>query len=184
MLLATMVLGVVLVMSTMSALLNGMVSVFTVDIARLKPFISQKKILLTAKWFTVILGIIAVAISAKGLSVLYLFLVADLVCAAAAFPAFYGLYSSRISGKVSSVAFCLGILCGLLWFPTASFSTSIAGWLLFAFHLGVPSFIQGNLFWSFVAATIIPAVFCILFGRLSTPYNFNQLKKQSSVFEK
>ena len=38
-------------------------------------------------------------ISSKGLSVLYLFLLADLLCCAAAIPIFYGFYNRKINSE-------------------------------------------------------------------------------------
>ena len=48
---------------------------------------------------------------------LYLFLLADLLCAAAAFPVFLGLYSRRHDGLDATLATVGGLVAGLMMFP-------------------------------------------------------------------
>lgn len=157
-LLTTMVLAVILVMSTIDTLLNGLVSLFTVDIVRLRPHIDKKKILLIARWITVLLSAIAIIISMKGYSVLYLFLIADLVCTAVVFPTFYGFYSKKLSGISAVIISIIGIVASSLIFPD-------------------PDFTRGNLLWSFVIALIVPAILCPIFAFFGKKFDFRLLKE-------
>ncbi len=159
--LTAMVLGVALVMSTINALLNGLVTLFTIDLARLKPMISRKSLVGIGRWFTVVLAGISILIATKGYSVLYLFLVADLVCVAVAFPAFYGMYAKRFSEMSALIASIIGIAVGAYFFPD-------------------PEFIRGNLFYSFLAAFIASTFLSVIFGFFGKTFDFGILKKNVS----
>lgn len=160
-LLTAMILGVALVMSTINALLNGLVSLFTIDLARLKPKVSHKSLVGIGRWFTVVLAGLAILVSTKGYSVLYLFLVADLVCVAAAFPAFYGMYAKRFTGASALIASLIGIIVGAYFFPD-------------------PSFARGNLFYSFLAALMSSGVVSVILGLFGKRFDFNILKEKVS----
>ncbi len=168
-LMTIMILAVTLVMSTMDTLLNGVVSLFTVDIVRARPQLGQDKILSAAKWFTVVLAVLAILIATQGFSVLYLFLVADLVCAAAVFPTFFGLYSSQFSGRSALLACIIGIVAGAAYFPDPAFR----GGLLLS-----PLFGLSNLLASFVVALFVPAVLSVLLALFDKKYDFNLLRTQ------
>jgi Na+/proline symporter len=64
----------------------------------------------------------AAFVAAQGFSVLYLFLIADLVCAAVLIPVFMGMYVSRYSGKAAMVSSIAGIVAGGLFFMKPDFS--------------------------------------------------------------
>ena len=66
---------------------------------------------------TLVLAAPLLLIAAKGYSVLYLFLLADLVCAAATFPVFYGLYSERYTGRAAILGTLAALLVGGMLFP-------------------------------------------------------------------
>ncbi|MFQ5907857.1 MAG: sodium:proline symporter [Thermoplasmata archaeon] len=106
------VLLLALIMSTMDSLLNGIASVFTADIPRLGPRVRSRDLLTVARVVTLALALAAIAIASLGFSVLLLFLVADLVCSAAAFPTLYGFYSGRLGGRGAAVAGVAGIVVG------------------------------------------------------------------------
>ncbi len=173
-LITAMVLGIILVMSSMDSLLNGFVSLFTVDLVRLRPSLKQESLHKAGKWFTVVVAAIAVLVSMKGLSVLYLFLLADLVCVAALFPVFYGMYAKKFSGSSAFISTIAGIIAGFLYFPDTTWSTSILG------LIAPLPFMQANLLWSFAIAFVVPLVlsFALRFGK---PYSFAALKKKVVV---
>jgi Na+/proline symporter len=126
-LLLVMVLALSLVMSTMNALLNGMASLFTQDILQLSPGTRRSRVLNLSRLLMVGAALPAVWIAAQGYSVLYIFLIADLVCAGAVFPLLLGLYSRRIGGANALVSSIVGIAAGALFFPRPDFSPLIAG---------------------------------------------------------
>lgn len=141
-----LVLAVALVMSSADTLINAIAGTFTVDIARFRPDIAPQRLLAYARLLTGLVCAAAVAVAAQGYSVLYLFFIADLVCVAAAFPTFYGMYGRRFSGSSAVAAALTGIAVGALLFPD-------------------PAFTRGNLLASFAAAFFIPAVLTLLLSR-------------------
>jgi len=106
----------------------------------------------------VILAGSAFYISSKGMSVLYLFLLADLLCCAAAIPIFYGFYNKKIKHHDVFKAIIFGIVLGLLLFPSNDFSESIlVGNLVPKEYF--PTWISSSLlFWSFVVSLCSPII--------------------------
>lgn len=159
MLVVTIILAITLVMSSIDTMLNGLVSLFTVDLVRLRPQMEQKRLLTIARLGTVVLAGLAMLVATQGYSVLYLFLVADLVCAAAVFPTYYGLFSQRFSGTAALITSIVGIVAGAIYFPD-------------------PTFSRGNLFQSFLIALAVPTVLSLLLSqlRLGKRFDFQYLK--------
>ncbi|MEM8806238.1 MAG: Na+/proline symporter [Cyanobacteria bacterium P01_G01_bin.38] len=116
------VLALALVMSSLDTLLNGIASVFTLDLLRLMPGQSSAKVLQISRGLTVLVGLPAIAIAAQGYSVLYLFFIADLICAAVLFPVLYGLYNRHVSSRTAFSSALLGIVIGLMFFPKPDFT--------------------------------------------------------------
>ncbi|HEY9643002.1 MAG TPA: hypothetical protein V6C57_21110 [Coleofasciculaceae cyanobacterium] len=166
-----LVLALALVMSTISALLNGIASVFTIDLTRLFPQMQSSGLLRASRVLTVAIGIPAILIAAQGYDVLYLFLLADLVCAGAFFPVLYGFYSRRLTGTVALVSALLGIAAGALFFPKPDFSA----WLNIPFG--------GDLLVSFAAALLVSMGVAIAASATSkTAFDFQKLRMQSHSY--
>ncbi|MDC7235323.1 MAG: hypothetical protein PQJ58_18970 [Spirochaetales bacterium] len=143
------VLAFVLVMSSIDTLLNGMVS----TICSWKGVDSDNPSeLKTAKMLTVGIGLIAVLFGSRGGSVLYLFLLADLICSSFAFPLLYGLFNTKLKGGKVLVSGFAGMLLGAPYFPAADFSS----WS------GLPA----DMFISFLTALGVSALLSIIFGRV------------------
>ena len=174
---ALLVLGIVLVMSSMDTMLNGITSTVTLDIARNKPELAGSSLLRSSRAITVVLILPAIFIASKGYSVLYLFLIADLVCAAAIFPVFYGLYSKRLAGPAAMVSALVGLGVGALFFPNPDFGAwnTIPG--------------AGRLVISFGAALGVSGVLSIAFGlvvRIMMPeatFDFSRLREKVGLIE-
>ncbi len=110
-------LGLALIMSTADTALSAVSSLIAVDMRRLLPKASNTTLMRLSRWLIFPLAVPVVVAAAQGYSVLYLFLLADLLCSAAAFPVFYGLFSRRHDGTTAVVGTVCGILGGLLLFP-------------------------------------------------------------------
>ncbi|PSN18609.1 Na+/proline symporter, partial [filamentous cyanobacterium CCP5] len=151
-----LVLVLALVMSSLDTLLNGIASVFTTDLRRLFPRLKTQGILRASRILTVAVGIPAIAIAARGYNVLYLFLLADLVCAGALFPVLFGLYSRCLTGAIAFWSALLGIAAGALFFPRPDFSPwnglPFAGDLLVSFCVPVVVSMAIALIWIGVKA--------------------------------
>ncbi|GAB4381263.1 MAG: hypothetical protein Kow00121_39350 [Elainellaceae cyanobacterium] len=121
-----LVLALALVMSSLDTLLNGIISVFTLDLSRLFPQMRSSGLLRVSRFLAAVIATLAVLIAAQGYGVLYLFLLADLVCAGAIFPILFGLYSRRITGVMAFWSAVIGIFAGALFFPKPDFSPWLA----------------------------------------------------------
>lgn len=147
------VLALVLVMSTVDTLLNGIVATFTIDSRRIFKRINDATLLKAARLMTIIVIIPIALIAAKGYSVLYLFFIADLVCAGVFFPIFYGLFSDECTEGIALTAALLGIASG------------------------IPFFIAGKLLLSFALPVIVSSGICILATKLKKGNNNIEAKK-------
>ena len=172
-----LVLALALVMSSMDTLLNGIASAVTSDLPRFRPGIKAALLLRSSRTVTVLVAVPAVVIAAQGYSVLYLFLIADLVCAGSVFPVFYGLYSKRLTSTAALASCIVGIVVGALFFPKPDFSP----WLdipqggkfvvSFASALGVSSLLAIG--WTFLASRL----------RAVREYDFQRLQEQVHLIE-
>ena len=146
-------LAISLTVSSIDTIINAISSLIIVDG---KKIIKIKNYDLLSKQIIIILSIIALFVASKGLSILYLFLLADLFCCAAVLSIFYGFYSKTFFEKNAYVSIIVGLIAGLLLFPSPDFSTSILIGILFPIDL-FPSFVsQSLLFLSFLTATFAP----------------------------
>ncbi len=147
--LPALLLAITLVASSVDTLQNAIVSLAVTE--------KQGLSLSAARWFTLLLMIPVVLIALQGMSVLRLFLIADLLCATAVVPVLLGLWS-----RMSPLAAIAGSLAGLLgailpgWLDTGS---ALQGAVLASFPNTVPTLppFVGAL----VASTVV-SVLCAL----------------------
>ena len=148
-------LAISLTVSSIDTIINAISSLIIVDG---KKIIKIKNYDLLSKQIIIILSIIALFVASKGLSILYLFLLADLFCCAAVLSIFYGFYSKTFFEKNAYVSIIVGLIAGLLLFPSPDVSKSILIGILFPIDM-FPSFVsQSLLFLSFVVATFVPVI--------------------------
>ena len=147
-----------LTISTLDTLVNAISSIFIVNGKNL--FKKQFKIdyLKLSKYLMVFLCAIAFFIASEGFSILYLFLLADLLCCSAVFTVFYSFYSTRINSKIAILSILLGLFFGLLLFPSPDFSKSILVGLLFSYDFFPKIITSSLLFCSFLLATLVPVI--------------------------
>ena len=137
-------------------MINAISSLIIVD--GIKVFKGKKDYFKISKQIVILLSIIAFLVASKGLSILYLFLLADLLCCAAVMSVFYGFYNKQFSEKKSYVSILFGLMMGLILFPSMDFSKSILVGIIFPTNM-FPDFIsQSLLFSSFVIATFAPLI--------------------------
>tara|TARA_B100000029_G_scaffold157647_1_gene152967 strand:+ start:511 stop:1941 length:1431 start_codon:yes stop_codon:yes gene_type:complete len=148
------ILGISLTISSIDTLINAISSIVLVDGSKiLKIRGDYQKI---SKTIIILLSIIAFAFSSRGISILYLFLLADLLCCSAVLSVFYSFYNNKITEKKIYFAILLGLFSGLILFPSTDFSKSILIGVLFPVS-DFPTFMsQSLLFMSFLAATLCP----------------------------
>ena len=160
------ILAVSLTVSTVDTLINAISSIVVVDGKKLFHRSNQNNFMGLSKVTIVILSGISLIIASKGYSILYLFLLADLLCCAAVFTVFYGFYQKNFKEKNAVASILLGLFLGLLLFPSPDFSKSILVGTLLPFDL-FPQIISSSLlFWSFLLATVGPVIAIISYDSI------------------
>ncbi len=147
-------LAISLAISSIDTVINAISSLIIVDGKKI--INSKLNTIKYSKVVTILLCLITFIVSSKGLSILYLFLLADLFCCSAVLSIFYGFYRNTIKEKQIIFSIIFGLFGGLLFFPSPDFSQS----LLIGFILPTeyfPKFISESLlFCSFLVGTFLP----------------------------
>ena len=148
------VLGISLTISSIDTIINAISSLIIVDGNKIINFkVNYFKL---SNYLIILLSIIVFVVASKGLSILYLFLLADLFCCSAVLTVFYSFFTKSISEKNAYISIIIGIAVGLLFFPSPDFSKSILVGILFPIDF-FPKFVsQSLLFLSFLIATFVP----------------------------
>ena len=171
-----LILALTLVMSSMDSLVNAISSLLVIESKKLLKLKSEINYLNFSKVLLIFIAVIVFCISSQGFSVLYLFLLADLLCCAAVFPVFYGMFKQDVDGKIAFIAVVIGLIGGLLLFPDLSFQKSFLIGYLFDIKIFPIWISTALLFWSFVVATILPYMVLILFKNKKIKYDFSKIK--------
>ena len=152
------VLGLALTISTVDTLVNAISSLIVIDGKAI--FNSNKKTnyLNLSKNIILFLSFISFIIASKGFDILYLFLLADLFCCAFVLTVFYSFYNKNINEKKAYVSIIIGLIGGVLMFPTPDFSKSLLVGILLPKELFAPIVSQSLLFLSFIIATFLPLI--------------------------
>ena len=152
------ILGLALTISTIDTLVNAISSLIVVDggaVYKLKRKIDYLKL---SKYIIVILSFIAFLIASEGFDILYLFLIADLFCCAFVLTTFYSFFDNKIDEKTAYFSIIIGLLGGVLMFPTPDFSKSLLVGIILSKDLFTSFINQSLLFLSFLIATFLPLV--------------------------
>ena len=150
------VLGLALTISTVDTLINAISSLIVVDGKALFNFRKETNYLKFSKFVIIFLSIISFVVASKGFDILYLFLLADLFCCAFVLTIFYSFYNKNISEKTAYIAIIIGLISGILFFPSPDFSKSLLIGILIPKELITPFISQSLLFLSFLVATLLP----------------------------
>ena len=151
-------LGLALTISTVDTLVNAISSLIVVDGKATFNLNKKTNYLLLSKYIMIFLSIIAFVIASKGFSILYLFLLADLLCCAFVVTVFYSFYDKNINEKTAYISIIIGLIGGLLLFPAPDFTKSLLVGILFSKDAFAPFVSQSLLFLSFIVATFLPWV--------------------------
>ena len=146
--------GLALIMSSADSTISALSSIFVIDIGRLLPKLSNQGLLKLSRWLIIVLSVPVLIAAAQGYSILYLFLLADLLCCAAAFPVFFGFYSARYQSYNAVFSTLGGLVAGLLMFPSPGAPTT-------------------NLMESFLLATLVPVAISLLLLLVPTKVRFD-----------
>jgi len=151
-----LVLALSLTLSTIDTLINAISSLIIVNGDQINKSLKGKEIKKKTNKIIFLLSIVVFIFASKGYSILYLFLLADLLCSAAVVTIFYGFFNRKINSNLAFLSIICGLLFGLLFFPSQNFQTSIlVGNLISLDTFSI--FIKTNLlFISFAVSLIIP----------------------------
>jgi Na+/proline symporter len=151
-----LILAMSLTLSTIDTLINAISSLLIINGDQINKKLIGKNVKGKANVLILLLSIIVFLLASKGYSILYLFLLADLLCCAAVITIFYGFFNNKINLKLAAYSIICGLIFGLLFFPSQNFQSSIlVGNLISIENFSV--FIKTNLlFISFVVALLIP----------------------------
>ena len=97
------ILAISLTVSTIDTLVNAISSLIIADGKKINKNLKHPNALV------IFLSTIALFVASKGFSILYLFLLADLLCCAAVFPVFYGFYKKNLREKDLLVSIIIGL---------------------------------------------------------------------------
>lgn len=176
-----LILVVVLVISSMDTLINAISTLITIEARKFIKLKNNKNYLLLSKYSVIILSLFVFYTASKGNSVLFMFLFADLLCCAAFFPVFYGMYKGNISNNVIFYSILAGLIFGLSFFPDQSFQTSFIVGELFKVELFPKWISTALLFWSFILATFTPMFIIILFKNKKLKFNYMSLNSVNEI---
>ena len=153
--LVVLIFSVCLTISTVDTLLN---SISSLAIVHSKDFFNFKSLKdkKLSNVLLILLSIICFIVALYQFSVLYLFLLADLLCCACVYVIFKGLYQKKIYPFRSLVLIISGLILGLLFFPSSDFSKSILIGVIFNKNAFDGIFTSSLLFWSFSLAFVGP----------------------------
>ena len=151
-----LVLALSLTLSTIDTLINAISSLIIVNGEQINITLKGKEIKKKANRIILLLSIAVFILASKGYSILYLFLLADLLCCAAVVTIFYGFFNKKINSNLAFLSIFFGLLTGLLFFPSLDFQTSILVGNLISLDV-FSVFIKTNLlFISFAVSLIVP----------------------------
>ena len=163
--LIVLIFSLCLTISTVDTLLNSISSLTIVhskDFFNFK-YLKDKKL---SNVILILLSILCLVIALYQLSVLYLFLLADLLCCACVYVIFKGFYQKKIYPSQSFILIMTGLSLGLLFFPSMDFSKSLLIGVIFDKSNFNEIFTNSLLFWSFLFATFSPMFFDIIHRRV------------------
>ena len=161
---SVLVLALSLTLSTIDTLINAISSLIIVNGDQINKSLTGKEIKNKTNLIIITLSILVFILASRGYSILYLFLLADLLCCSAVITIFYGFFNRKINYKLAFFSMSSGLLFGLLFFPSQNYQSSILVGNLIPIS-NFPLFITTNLlFISFLTSLIIPFLMILVYS--------------------
>ena len=159
-----LILAMSLTLSTIDTLINAISSLIIVNGNQINKNLSGNKVKDQANIIILLLSVFVFILASKGYSILYLFLLADLLCCAAVITIFYGFFNKKINSKLAAYSIICGLISGLLFFPSQDFQSSIlVGNLISIENFSI--LIKTNLlFISFFISLIVPFLMIFIYS--------------------
>ena len=161
---SVLILALSLTLSTIDTLINAISSLIIVNGEQVNKYLKGKKIKNKTQVIILLLSLLIFFFASKGYSILYLFLLADLLCSAAVITIFYGFFNNKINQNIAIISIISGLIFGLLFFPSQDFQSSIlVGNLISIQHFS--SFVKMNLlFISFLVSLFVPLIILSIYS--------------------
>ncbi len=161
---AIIILAISLTLSTIDTLINALSSLIIINGKKINTKLKGKNINRKANIIIILLSLVVFFIASKGYSILYLFLLADLLCCAAVITIFYGFFKKRIPTKFAFISILSGLISGLLFFPSQDYSSSILVGNIFPVEYFNSFVINNLLFLSFSTSLVLPLVIILIYS--------------------
>ena len=159
-----LILALSLTLSTIDTLINAISSLIIVNGDQINKSIKGKKIKDITNKIILALSVLVFILASKGYSILYLFLLADLLCCAAVVTIFYGFFKKKLNLNLSYLSIISGLVAGLLFFPSIDFQSSILVGNLLPKEI-FSTFITSNLlFVSFTVSIVLPIIMIFIYS--------------------
>ena len=160
--LGILILALSLTLSTIDTLINAISSLLILNGKQINKSLAGKELKKKVNFIILLLSSIVFLISSKGYSILYLFLLADLLCCAAVITIFYGFFRKKIEFKLARLSILLGLISGFLFFPSIDFQKSLLVGIILPLDL-FSSLIANNLLFISFAISILTQFFVIFY---------------------
>ena len=161
---AILILAMSLTLSTIDTLINAISSLIIIDGKFVNKSLKGKEVKNKANIIILLLSVLVFILASKGFSILYLFLLADLLCCAAVITIFYGFFNKKINTKLASYTIFIGLFSGLLFFPSQNFQSSILVGNLISIEYFTPLITTNLLFLSFAISIFIPLIIISIYS--------------------
>ena len=161
---AILVLAMSLTLSTIDTLINAISSLIIVNGNEINKRLSGKNIKSKSNLIILLLSILVFVLASKGYSILYLFLLADLLCCTAVITIFYGFFNKKINSTLATYSIACGLIFGLLFFPSQNFQSSILVGNLISIDNFSDFFKTNLLFISFAVSLIVPFILILIYS--------------------
>ena len=161
---AILVLAMSLTLSTIDTLINAISSLIIVNRNEINKRLSGKNIKSKSNLIILLLSILVFVLASKGYSILYLFLLADLLCCTAVITIFYGFFNKKINSTLATYSIACGLIFGLLFFPSQNFQSSILVGNLISIDNFSDFFKTNLLFISFAVSLIVPFIIILIYS--------------------
>ena len=163
-----LVLALALTLSTIDTLINAISSIFIVNGNQINKKISGKFVKNKTNYIILLICILVFILASKGFSILYLFLLADLLCCSAVIIIFYGFFNKKVNYRLSYSSILIALISGLLFFPSMDFATSILVGNLMPIEFFSSIIVANLLFISFVVAIAVQLLLIIFYSLRSS----------------
>ena len=161
---AILILAMSLTLSTIDTLINAISSLLIVDGGQINKNLSGNEIKGKSNLIILLLSILVFVLASKGYSILYLFLLADLLCCAAVITIFYGFFNKKINSKLAALSIFSGLIFGLLFFPSMDFQSSILVGNLISKDFFNSLITTNLLFISFAISIVVPFIMISIYS--------------------